>query len=63
MDKTLTYDESARCWLPAELEQVNDALARLETYLTVRGVSEEAWRGIELAVAEALKYRAPGSGK
>ncbi len=54
MKNTLRYDESAECWLRGSLDQVAPALARLGAYLTVRGVTEDVWKGIELAVSEAL---------
>ena len=54
MKKTFRYTESAECWLPGQLDEVAPAVARLRSYVTMRGVSAETWKGIELAVTEAL---------
>ena len=54
MKASLSYNESAECWIRGDLSQIPTALGRLGSYLAVRGVSEETWKGIELAVAEAL---------
>lgn len=54
MSNIFLYSESAQCRLPGKLDQVAPALARLEAYVTVRGVTAKVWNGIELAVAEAL---------
>jgi len=54
MNNTLRYNESAECWLLGQLDQIASAVARLGTYLALRGVKEDVWQGIELAVTEAL---------
>ena len=51
---TSRYNESAEYWFRGDLAQIAPALGRLGSYLAVRGVSDEEWKGIELAVAEAL---------
>ena len=52
--KKFRYTESAECWLTAHLDDVAPAVARLRAYMAVRGVDPEIWKGLELAVTEAL---------
>lgn len=54
MSQNLSYNESAECWFRGDLGQIPSALGTLGSYLAIRGVNEETWKGIELAVAEAL---------
>jgi len=54
MKDALRYNESGECWLPGQLDQIAPAVARLGTYLNVRGIADDVWKGIELAVSEAL---------